>query len=57
MSDDDKQRLIADLEDIAASSLDPTRAEVKKIIECLSNQWPDDAELMCIRLRYSDESK
>jgi hypothetical protein len=57
MNDNDKQRLIADLEAIAASIRDPAkREEVLKILARLSNEWPDDDELLRIRLRYSDES-
>jgi hypothetical protein len=58
---DDRQRLIADLKAIAASIRDPTkREEVLKIIARLSpesDEWPDDAELLRIRLRYDDEPK
>jgi hypothetical protein len=58
MNDDDKQRLIEDLKSIAASSPDPAqREEILKILAHLSDEWPDDAELMRIRLRYSDEAK
>jgi hypothetical protein len=58
MSDDDRRRLIADLEAIAASIRDPAkREEVLKILARFSNEWPDDDELLRIRLRYSDESK
>jgi hypothetical protein len=54
MSDDAKQRLIEDLKNLAASSLDPAkRDEILKIVERLSNEWPDDDELLRIRLRYS----
>jgi hypothetical protein len=57
MNDNDRQRLIADLEAIAASIRDPAkREEVLKILARLSNEWPDDDELLRIRLRYSDES-
>ena len=56
---DDRQRLIADLKTIAASIRDPTkREEVLKIIARLSpesDEWPDDAELLRIRLRYDDK--
>ena len=56
---DDKQRLIADLKAIAASIRDPTkREEVLKIIARLSpesDEWPGDAELLRIRLRYDDK--
>ena len=55
MNDDDKHRLIEDLKTLAASSPDPAqREEVLKILARLSGEWANDAELMCIRLRYSD---
>ena len=58
---DDRQRLIADLKAIAASIRDPAkREEVLKIIARLSpesDEWPDDTELLRIRLRYDDEPK
>jgi hypothetical protein len=58
MNDDDKQRLIDDLKSIATSNPDPAqREEVLTILARLSDEWPNDAELMRIRLRYSDESK
>jgi hypothetical protein len=58
MNDDDKHRLIEDLKTLAASSPDPAqREEVLKTLARLSDEWPNDAELMLIRLRYSDESK
>jgi hypothetical protein len=58
MNDDDKHRLIEDLKTLAASNLDPAqRDEVLKILARFSDEWPNDAELMRIRLRYSDESK
>jgi hypothetical protein len=57
MNDDDKQRLIEDLKSIACS-LDPAeREEVLKILAHFFDTWPDDAELMRIRLRYSEESE
>ena len=50
---DDRQRLIADLQAIAASIRDPTkREEVLKIIARLSSEsdeGPDDAEPLRIR--------
>ena len=55
---DDKERLLADLEAIAASIQDPAkRQEVQRIIARLSYQaqeWPDDAEMMHLRLKCSD---
>jgi hypothetical protein len=55
---DETRRLIAELEAIAASIRDPARrAEVHRIIARLAHQdaeWPDEAELMRIRLKYSD---
>jgi hypothetical protein len=58
MNKSDKQRLIEDLEFIAANSPGlARREEVLKILARLSDEWPDDAELMRIRLRYSEESK
>ena len=58
---DDRQRLIENLKAIAASIRDPAkREEVLKIIARLSpgsDEWPDDAELLRIRLRYDDEPK
>jgi hypothetical protein len=55
MNDDDKQRLVENLKFLAASNLDPAaRQEVLKILARLADQWPDDAELMRIRLRYSE---
>ena len=55
---DDKERLLADLEAIAASIQDPAkRQEVQRIIARLSHQaqeWPDDAEMMHLRLKCSD---
>jgi len=58
MNEDDKQHLIAELEAIAASIRDPAkREEVLKILARFSNEWPNDDELLRIRLRYSDESK
>ena len=55
---DDKERLLADLEAIAGSIQDPVkRQEVQRIIARLSHQaqeWPDDAEMMHLRLKCSD---
>ena len=55
---DEKERLLADLEAIAASIQDPAkREEVQRIIARLSHQaeeWPDEAEMMRLRLRLSD---
>jgi cytochrome c-type biogenesis protein CcmH/NrfG len=55
---DDKERLLADLEAIAASIQDPAkRQEVQRIIARLSHQaqeWPDDAEMMHLRLKCSE---
>jgi hypothetical protein len=57
MNDDDRQRLIEDLESIAHSLDPPEREEVLRILARFFDEWPDDAELMRIRLRYSEESK
>jgi hypothetical protein len=44
--------LIEDLKTLAASSPDPAqREEVLKILARLSDEWPNDAELMRIRLK------
>jgi hypothetical protein len=47
---DERERLLADLEAIAASIQDPAkREEVQRIIARLSHraqEWPDDAEMM-----------
>jgi hypothetical protein len=55
---DEKECLLADLEAIAASIQDPAkRQEVQRIIAWLSHQaheWPDDAEMMRLRLKCSD---
>ncbi len=55
---DEKERLLADLEAIAASIQDPAkREEVQRIIARLSHQaqeWPDDTEMMRLRLKCSD---
>ena len=54
---DDKERLLADLEAIAASIQDPAkRHEVQRIIARLSHraqEWPDDPEMMRLRLKCS----
>jgi len=54
---DDKERLLADLEAIAASIQDSAkRGEVQRIIAQLSyraQEWPDDAEMMRLRLKCS----
>jgi hypothetical protein len=54
----EKERLLADLEAIAASIRDPAkRQEVQRIIAQLSHQaeeWPDEAEMMRLRLKCSD---
>ena len=57
---DERARLLADLEAIAASIQDPAkREEVQRIIARLSHQdqeWPDEAEMMRIRLKYTNEA-
>ena len=57
---DERARLLADLEAIAASIQDPAkRHEVQRIIARLSHQdqeWPDEAEMMRIRLKYTNEA-
>jgi hypothetical protein len=54
MNDEEKQRLIARLEAIAASIRDPAqRDEVLKILARLRDEWPSDDELLAIRLKYS----
>ena len=54
---DEKERLLDDLEAIAASIQDPVkRQEVQRIIARLSHQaqeWPNDAEMMHLRLKCS----
>jgi hypothetical protein len=54
---DDKECLLADLEAIAASIQDPAkREEVQRIIARLSHraqEWPDDAEMIRLRLKSS----
>jgi hypothetical protein len=53
---DEKERLLADLQAIAASIQDPARRqEVQRIIARLSHQeWPDEAEMMRLRVKFSD---
>ena len=55
---DERERLLADLEAIAASIQDPAkRQEVQRIIAQLSHraqEWPDDAKMMRLRLKCSD---
>jgi len=57
---DDKKRLLADLEAIAASIQDPAkRQEVQRIIARLSHraqEWPEEAEMMHLRLKCSDSA-
>jgi hypothetical protein len=52
---DERARLLADLEAIAASIQDPAkRQEVQRIIARLSHpdqEWPDDAEMTRLRLK------
>ena len=54
---DERARLLADLETIAASIQDPIkRQEVQRIIARLSHraqEWPDDAEMIRLRLKSS----
>ena len=55
---DERERLLADLEAIAASIQDPAkRQEVQRIIARLSDraqEWPDEVEMMNLRLKCSD---
>jgi hypothetical protein len=57
---DERERLLADLEAIAASIQDPAkRQEVQRIIARLAHQdqeWPDEAEMIRIRLKYTNEA-
>ena len=57
---DAKERLLADLDAIAASVRDPARrAEVHRIIARLAHQdeeWPDDAELMRLRVKHYESA-
>jgi hypothetical protein len=57
---DEREHLLDDLEAIAASIQDPAkRTEVQRIIARLSHQaqeWPDDAEMMRLRLKCSDSA-
>ena len=56
----ERERLLADLEAIAASIQDPAkRQEVQRIIARLAHQdqeWPDEAEMIRIRLKYDNEA-
>ena len=56
--EDETRRLVADLEAIAARISDPERREeVRRIIARLSDkgrEWPDEAELVRLRLKQSD---
>jgi hypothetical protein len=53
----ERERLLADLEAIAASIQDPAKCEeVQRIIARLSyraQEWPDDAEMVRLRLKCS----
>jgi hypothetical protein len=55
---DERERLLADLEAIAGSIQDPVkRQEVQRIIARLSDraqEWPDEVEMMNLRLKCSD---
>ncbi len=57
---DNKERLLADLEAIAASIQDPAkRQEVQRIIARLSHraqEWPEEAEMVHLRLKCSDSA-
>ena len=57
---DERARLLADLEAIAASIQDPAkRQEVQRIIARLSHpdqEWPDDTEMTRLRLKCSDNN-
>ena len=57
---DNKEHLLADLEAIAASIQDPAkRLEVQRIIARLSHraqEWPEEAEMMHLRLKCSDSA-
>jgi hypothetical protein len=57
---DDREHLLTDLEAIAASIQDRAkRQEVQRIIARLSyraQEWPDDAEMMRLRLKCSDSA-
>ena len=56
MTDADRQRLIEDLENLAASTPDPAkRDEIRKTLEHLSVEWPSAEEVLRIRLRYSED--
>jgi hypothetical protein len=58
---DERERLLADLEAIAASIQDPAkRQEVQRIIAQLSHraqEWPDETEMMRLRMKCSDGDK
>jgi hypothetical protein len=58
--DAERKCLLADLEAIAASIQDPAKREgVRRIIARLAHQdqeWPDDAEIMIIRIKYDDRA-
>jgi hypothetical protein len=57
VTDADRQRLIEDLKNLAASTPDPAkRDEILKTLEHLSDEWPSAEEVLRIRLRYSEES-
>ena len=55
---DERERLLADLEAIAASIQDPAkRQKVQRIIAQLSHraqEWPDETEMMRLRMKCSD---
>ena len=55
---DERERLLADLEAIAVCIQDPAkREEVQRIIPQLSHraqEWPDDAEMIRLRLKCSE---
>jgi hypothetical protein len=58
---EERERLLADLEAIAASIQDvDKREEVRRIIARLSHEdqeWPADDEIMRIRLKYDNGAK
>jgi len=55
---DERERLLADLDAIASSIQDPAkRQEVQRIIAQLwhrAQEWPDETEMMRLRLKCSD---
>ena len=57
---DERERLLADLEAIAACIQDPAkRHEVQRIIARLTHraqEWPDAPEMMRLRLKCSDSA-